>query len=66
MHETRRMVELPDGQKALEIETVYDGEMETQAVFTYYHPISMVQIDKRPFKKDYWGKVEDLKHLEGR
>lgn len=58
--EIRTKVTLPDGRKAIEVESVYIGSNETQAVFTYHDPLTKFRIDKKKFETDYWGKIEGL------
>jgi hypothetical protein len=55
-------VVLPNGDKAIQVEEIHSGGMETYGIFSYYtSPLRTTEIDKKQFETDYWGQIEGLK-----
>ena len=62
-----RHVELPTGERAIEVEYEMVGGSETQLSYDYIlgEQLDGVKLRRECFKRDYWGRIEGIVTLPG-
>ncbi len=56
---TTRLMKLPDGRFATEVMEEHIGGSETHLTYDYYNVDGGQLIDKRLYRLEYWGAIED-------